>query len=138
MHSAPAERRQTAARQALLVDDEPCVRAYVSRVLQCGGFEVFEAADGADALSRLRELQGAVDILVTDVTMPRMTGTELVGAVRTEFPRIPVLFISGEQLGEALHDPGGRIVFLRKPFGAQAMLEAVRGLVKESVSAHRR
>jgi len=134
MHSAPGERRQPAARQALLVDDEPGIRAYVSRVLRCSGFEVFEAADGADALSRLRELQGSIDILVTDVTMPRMTGTELVGAVRTEFPRIPILFISGEQW-EALHDPGGRIVFLRKPFAAQAMLEAIRGLMADSVSA---
>jgi two-component system cell cycle sensor histidine kinase/response regulator CckA len=134
MHSTHSGRSRTVARTALLVDDEPGVRTYVSNVLQCDGFHVVEAADGIDALSRIRELRGAVDILVTDIRMPGMTGTELVGAVRTEFPEIPVVFISGEQLRDTLHNPDGRVLFLRKPFGPKAMLEAVRSLFVDPVS----
>jgi CheY-like chemotaxis protein len=111
---------------ALLVDDEPDMRTYVSGILRRGGFQVYEAADGMDALSFLRSVSGAVDLLVTDIRMPRMTGTELAGVVRNDFPEIPIVFISGEQPRWLLDDPEARTIFLLKPFQPQAILEAVR------------
>ena len=117
--------RQTAR----LVDDEAIMRTYVSRILQRGGFQVFEAADGMDALSFLRSVRGAIDLLVTDVRMPRMTGTELADVVRVDFPEIPIVFISGERPRQPC-EPDARVVFLQKPFRPQAMLDAVRVVSK--------
>ena len=135
MDSAPTGRLQTTAPTALLVEDESHVRTYISTLLRHGGFEVVEAADAADALSRIRELRGDVDVLVTDVKMPGMTGIELVDLIMADFSGIPVVYISGEPLAMELHAPQRRRVFLQKPFLAQAILEAVRGVIAQPVSA---
>lgn len=113
---------------ALLVDDERALRAYVSMVLQRGGFQVLEAGDGLDALTLLRGVRGAVNVLITDVKMPRMSGIELVEVVKTDFPDIPVVYVSAEGLRDRLDNPLGHITFLQKPFGPQAILEAVRSV----------
>jgi CheY-like chemotaxis protein len=120
---------------ALLVDDDAGVRTYVSNVLRREGFSVVLAGDGIDALAQVKAMRGAVDVLVTDNRMPRMTGIELVATIKTEFPHIPVVFISGEPLRDTLHYPNGRFVFLQKPFGPKAMLEAVRSVSKPISSA---
>jgi two-component system cell cycle sensor histidine kinase/response regulator CckA len=77
------------------------------------------------ALSMIQQMQGAVDVLVTDIKMPRMTGTELVMWVKAEFPSVPVVYISGESAQQSLHDPRARVLFVQKPFGPQAILDAV-------------
>jgi len=123
-----AERRMR--RTVLLVDDEPGIRAYARAVLQRQRYRVLEAADGFDALILLRELGGAVDVLVTDVDMPRMTGIELGQAVRTDFPGIPVVYISGDHVKAEFHDHPVRSVFLRKPFLPQDLLDSVGGVSK--------
>jgi two-component system, cell cycle sensor histidine kinase and response regulator CckA len=115
---------------ALLVDDDQAPRAFVSAVLRQGGYEVVEAANGTDALSIVRRMRGTVDVLVTDINMPRMTGIELVRAVKADFPAIPVVYISGEALREELHNPPSREVFLQKPFGSPAILDAVRTVIE--------
>jgi len=113
-----------AQRVVLLVDDEVTVRTYVRRLLQLNGYQVLEAADGVDALALLRKLSGTIDVLVTDVKMPRLTGKELVKVVKTEFPNIPVVFISSDSL---LDDtPGQRVVFVQKPFPPEALLHAIQ------------
>ena len=114
---------------ALLVDDEQPVRGYVSAVLRQGGFEVVEAADGTDALAMVQRMHGTVDVLVTDIKMPHMTGIELVRAVKNEYPGIPVVYISGESLREELHNPRTRVAFLQKPFGPGAILSAIRTVI---------
>lgn len=120
-------------RTALLVDDDAPVRRYVTTVLRREGFDVLEACDGADALSLLHEIQGAVDVLVTDVEMPQMNGTDLVRAARVCFPGIPVLYVSGPCLKEDLHCPQDRVAFLQRPFPPQAVLEAIRGIATMAV-----
>ncbi len=112
-------------RVVLLVDDETIVRTYVRRLLQLNGYQVLEAADGVDALALLRKVGGAVDVLVTDVKMPRMTGKELVEVARTEFPNIAVVLISGDCLLEDLQLPRQRVVFVQKPFTPEALLKAM-------------
>jgi CheY-like chemotaxis protein len=114
------------AQIALLVDDEQPLRTYLSEVLRLEGFAVLEAVDGLDALSLLRSVRGNVDLLITDINMPRMNGIELVQAVKAEFPDIPVVYISALGLRDGLHDPRKRMVFLQKPFAPQAIREAVR------------
>ena len=114
---------------ALLVDDEQPLRAYVSAVLRQEGFEVVEAGDGIDALSIVHRMHGTVDVLVTDIKMPRMNGIDLVRAVKSEYPGVPVVYISGESLREELHNPRTRVVFLQKPFGPLAILAAVQTVI---------
>lgn len=100
-----------ARQRVLLVDDELPVRTFIAKVLQREGFETLEAGDGLEALGMLQQISGDVDVLVTDVKMPRMTGIELVEKVNTEFPGVPVVYISGEPLKDRLHDPSRRAVF---------------------------
>ena len=118
----------------LLVDDEATGRTFVKSVLECEGFQVFEAADGVDALVLLRSLGRTVDLLLTDVKMPRMTGAELAQAVRSEYPGTPIVYISGERLESELHKPLRRMVFLPKPFRAQNLLDAVRSVLPAPAS----
>jgi CheY-like chemotaxis protein len=116
------------AQIALLVDDEKAIRAYVAMVLEQEGFQVLEADDGIDALALLRRMGGMVDILVTDVSMPRMTGIELVSVVNMEFPGIPVVYVSGLGLQHELDNPRRRVMFVQKPFTPKAMRDAVRAV----------
>ncbi len=74
---------------------------------------------------------------MTDITMPRMTGIELVRAVKNDYPGIPVVYISGEALREELHNPQTRIVFLQKPFEPAAILAAVRTVIAPAQAASR-
>lgn len=130
--SASAAVTDGARQRVLLVDDELPVRTFIAKVLQREGFEIFEAGDGLDALGVLQQMSGDVDVLVTDVKMPRMTGIELVEKVKTEFPGVPVVYISGEHLKERLHNPSGRVLFLQKPFRPQAILDAIRAVTADS------
>jgi CheY-like chemotaxis protein len=80
-------------RRVLLVDDNPLIRKFISHHLVAAGYVVREAFDGLDAIAKLRT--GPIDIIISDLTMPRMTGIEFLKVVRKRFPKIPVIVISG-------------------------------------------
>jgi chemosensory pili system protein ChpA (sensor histidine kinase/response regulator) len=89
------ERRDAAARLRLLfVDDEPAMREVASAVLAEHGYDVLTAGDGLDALHLLAD--PLPDLVISDLTMPRMSGFELLEVVRERFPLVPVIAISGE------------------------------------------
>jgi CheY-like chemotaxis protein len=77
----------------LLVDDEPIVRKFISRLLVAAGYVVRVAVDGLDAIGKLRT--GHTDMIISDLTMPGMSGFEFLDVVRKRFPQIPVIAISG-------------------------------------------
>lgn len=79
----------------LLVDDEPTVRTMLRRALEQIGCVVAEADDGATALDIALDLRGELDVVITDLVMPGMNGTELGARLRHLFPRIPVIYMSG-------------------------------------------
>ncbi|HEX2166729.1 MAG TPA: ATP-binding protein [Longimicrobiales bacterium] len=80
----------------LLVEDEPQVRAIVARMLAAQGYHVIVAANGDEALTVIeREEEDEIDLLLTDLVMPRMGGRELAERVRLLRPHLPVLFTSG-------------------------------------------
>ena len=114
----------------LVVDDERAVREVVATALTRAGFHVTAAADAEDALRQL-EHAAPVDLLITDVMLPRMNGPDLAREVRRRSPGTRVLFISG-YTGETSLDPedlhGGR-GFLQKPFGTTTVLARVRELL---------
>jgi len=111
----------------LVVDDEPTVRRFVSRVLREAGYGVNEAADGADALSLIRS--GSVDpaAVVSDIVMPRINGVELLQYLSLERPRLPVILMSGfgtDQLTRrGIVSPCG---VLAKPFSPELLLAELR------------
>lgn len=78
----------------LLVDDEPAIRATSELLLKSKGYEVKTAADGFEALVELR--RALPDVIISDLTMPNMSGFELLSVVRRRFPQISIIAMSGE------------------------------------------
>lgn len=108
----------------LIVDDEEVVRHYVELAL--------DATDGLDALRQIEVRDAPLDLLVTDVRMPRMDGMALARSVIEKHPELPILFISGfsfDLRDERTKFARAACSFLAKPFTRQALLEAVRGLL---------
>jgi CheY-like chemotaxis protein len=116
-----------ASRRILVVDDEPTVRRFATRVLVEAGYRVEEAADGAAALERVQGGTMPPDAVVSDIVMPRVNGVELLRALTTTHPGLPIILMSGygtEQLqGMGIAAP---CAILSKPFSADRLLEEVR------------
>jgi two-component system cell cycle sensor histidine kinase/response regulator CckA len=117
----------------LLVEDEEAVRLFSARVLRNKGYDVLEASSGESALEVLKDHLESVDLLVTDVVMPRLDGPSLVRRVRRDRPDLKVIFISGytedafrKRLGE---DAG--IEFLPKPFSLKQLAAKVKEVLDE-------
>ncbi len=110
----------------LVVDDEAAVRRFAVRVLARDGFEVLEANDGVDALELLKSANQPVDIVVTDIVMPRMNGVELMEALSVSHPGLPVILMSGYATA-ALSELGiaTPCSILNKPFPAERLLTEV-------------
>jgi two-component system cell cycle sensor histidine kinase/response regulator CckA len=124
------ERRDlTGAGTLLLVEDEDAVRAFSARALRNKGYNVLEANSGETALEILAGQGEPIDLLVTDVVMPRVDGPTLVREVRQSRPELKVIFISGyaeDSFRKRLGEETG-IHFLPKPFS----LKQLAGKVKE-------
>jgi signal transduction histidine kinase/CheY-like chemotaxis protein len=110
--------------KVLVVDDEAGVLEFVSQTLREDGFSVREAADPGAAL-RIVESE-PFDLLVTDYSMPAMTGLELAERSRSKQPDMRLIIISGWADAETLEKSAARPRLLRKPFDETALLEAVR------------
>lgn len=116
----------------LLVEDEPTVRTLAARILRNYGYDVIEAAHGRDALGWIECHTGQqIDLLLTDVVMPYMSGKAIAEVVQNHFPTLKVLYISGYTDQAIVHhgrlDPG--IAFLHKPFTPAALVRKVRDVL---------
>ena len=118
----------TGSETLLLVEDEDAVRRVGARMLESLGYRVLSAPHAAKALEIAEELQGRIDLLVTDVIMPGMHGRELAEVMHGKWPAIRVLFVSGYTDDMALLRQlrGSQVAFLQKPFTTAALGEAVR------------
>ncbi|HET7676435.1 MAG TPA: PAS domain S-box protein [Candidatus Limnocylindrales bacterium] len=108
----------------LLVEDEILVRRLAERVLRAEGYDVTVAGNGSEALAQATGLE-QVDILVTDIVMPGMSGLELADRLGPDHPRLKVLYMTGYPGDEGDGLVAGRPV-LSKPFTPEALLAAVR------------
>jgi PAS domain S-box-containing protein len=131
--AAPAPRERTrGAGRVLVVEDEPLVRALAVRVLRAAGYEVLEAGDAEQALALAGDRGGPpVDLLVTDVVMPRCSGPELAHRLRAARPALPVLFASGymDRAQDLERELGPRTAFIPKPFTPDQLARAARELL---------
>jgi PAS domain S-box-containing protein len=119
--AAPAPPRP--ASTVLLVEDDASVRRATRRMLARGGFEVLEASNAVEALRRLREDRARIDVVVSDVVMPDVRGTDLAMVLSELHPGMPVVLVSGYAAG---HDdlPPGRTV-LAKPFSQEELFARI-------------
>jgi len=112
--------------RALIVDDSRATRTIIKRILNEVGFEVFEAADGLEALRRLKEM-GPADVLLVDWNMPEMNGYDLVLAVRSDhqYDKVPLMMVTSEteigQMAKVL--AAGANEYVMKPFTKEAIAE---------------
>jgi PAS domain S-box-containing protein len=136
VHAAPVTRAAeepavaNAARgeTVLLVEDEPAVRRLTRRLLERGGYRVVEADNGLVALEVMESTPG-IDLVLTDITMPKLDGIALARRLRALHPRLRLLLMSGFPDADALgvsQDEFGQPL-LSKPFTLERLLERVRG-----------
>jgi PAS domain S-box-containing protein len=112
----------------LVVEDEAGIRALVRKILRRQGYEVLEAANGEDALALCREHGPRVELLITDVLMPKMGGRELVERLQTQGHAMKVLYVSGYTDDTSIYSaelPAGT-AFLQKPFTLGSLLDKVK------------
>ena len=109
----------------LLVEDQDQVRLVARDILRRHGYAVLEARAGADALEILGQRGGEIDLLVTDVVMPVMTGSELVRRVTASHPRLKILYMSGYAVDSA-DARGLGAAFVEKPFSPEVFARKVR------------
>ena len=112
----------------LLVEDEASLRELLREVLDANGYSVLVARDGAEALQIAAAHTGPIQLMVTDVIMPGMTGPSIVDLVAPTRPEMKVLFVSGysDESVTRLGLAGPGRAFLSKPFGPEALLRRVR------------
>ena len=118
----------TGSGTVLLVEDETPVRSFAARALSNKGYNVLEADSGETGLDVVAEHGNDIDIIVTDVVMPGMTGPDMIKQISAEHPDIKVIFISG-YAEDAFVDTYGterEFDFLPKPFTLKQLASKVR------------
>jgi PAS domain S-box-containing protein len=127
----PPER--SAGEHVLIVEDEPSVRHMTSRALREHGYQVLEASDGQEALRLVEQSYGALDLIISDVIIPGLDGTELARRVAKVKPGLPILFMSGytddDIIRRGLLDRDQ--LFLQKPFTPDALIRRVAEILEQ-------
>lgn len=120
--------------QILLVEDDAAVRELSARILRWHGFTVIEADNGEQALHRVGDQPSTIDLLLTDIVMPQMSGEALALQLIARFPGLKVLFTSGYS-NDILRRPDKwplAISFLPKPFTPTSLIERVREILNQT------
>jgi two-component system, cell cycle sensor histidine kinase and response regulator CckA len=137
--SVPEARADAGDRNTvLLVEDQGDVRRYLAECLTLGGYRVIQATNGAEGIKLARQNQ--IDLLVSDMVMPGMSGKELAETLDAEFPGLRVLLISGYSTEnmEAVRLPRNRFDFLQKPIPPGTLLKAVAGILSRTAASSAR
>jgi two-component system, cell cycle sensor histidine kinase and response regulator CckA len=117
-----------AGMSAVVVEGEDAVRHFVVDTLRRSGVDVVSYASPDEALTHLGDPERPVDVLVTDVILPGMSGPEMVERIRSARPELAVVYMSGYAAEEAPYSALlRRATVLEKPFGAEELLERVSG-----------
>ena len=131
LNAAPPDTIPVGLETVLLVEDEPALRELAEAVLKKLGYNVFIAPGGEAALGIWEEHQGSINVLLTDVIMPKMSGSELAKKLREKNPRLKILFMSG-YTDDMLKDYGvlgGETQLIQKPFTAEGLARKLRSVL---------
>lgn len=120
-----------AGKTILLAEDSEMVREMIREMLEGYGFHVLAAADGNQALDLAASNRERVELLVSDIVMPVMNGTELYEKLLQQIPSLKVVYVSGYPMNPGARggSPGGEVSYLQKPFSAEALLERIRSVL---------
>ena len=121
----PREPRQAVI---LVADDEVLIRNLVTLLMQREGHFVLSAADGHEGLDLSRQYPGTIDLVITDVQMPRLNGADLCAHLLEERPGIKVLVMSCQDMSEIVSQ-NVNLPFLPKPFDGQTLKARVRSIL---------
>ena len=127
----PEESPSASSMRVLVVDDEEVVRTATTRMLEAEGYEVVDASDGGAAIERVREQPDGIDLVMLDLTMPGLSGSETLVELRRIRPDLPVVLMTGRA-------PGGvgrnldRATVLAKPFRLADIHRAIRAVTEPS------
>jgi two-component system, cell cycle sensor histidine kinase and response regulator CckA len=112
----------------IIVEDEASVRALAGKILRGLGYRVIEAAEGMEALRISKKFDQEIQLILTDVVMPGMSGSTLVSQLKTERPGIKALYVSGYTDDAIIHHGvlESNVAFLQKPFTAEGLSRKVR------------
>jgi two-component system, cell cycle sensor histidine kinase and response regulator CckA len=126
-------RNPAVARTILVVEDDDAVRVPAVEFLMMEGFKVLQARTGSEALSVVQQSRSALDILVTDIIMPKMNGCEVAAILLREHPELKVLYISGDPGRDALQGVNtvSPNTILRKPFRLNILRDKIHDLLGE-------
>ena len=111
---ASGGRRET----VLIIEDDPGVRHLARRTLEAVGYQVLEAADGLDGLRLVEQHSSEIDLVLTDIEMPRLDGISVARQIAAKYPRIGVVCMSGRVPEDSFQERYGLALppFLAKPF----------------------
>ncbi|HKM82019.1 MAG TPA: PAS domain S-box protein [Candidatus Acidoferrum sp.] len=128
----PTAEVPTGTETVLLTEDEQDVREIAREFLESGGYKVVEAKDASEAIELASQHNGAIDLLVTDMVMPGMTGQELAVQLQQEYPGLCVVFMSGysEHAATEMANADPSVRLLSKPFSRGALLRTVREILQ--------
>ena len=116
----------------LVADDEPFIRNLVTLLMQYEGYFVLSAADGHEGLELARRYPGTIDLVITDVNMPRMNGSDLCSHLIQERPGIKMLMMSGADMNEIISQ-NENLPFLPKPFDGQTLIARVKTILSAAM-----
>jgi len=128
----PAVELPVGTETVLLTEDEQDVREIAREFLESGGYKVIEAKNGKEAIAIAAEHRGRIDLLVTDMVMPGMTGQELAVKLQQEYQGLSVVFMSGysEHAATEMANADPSVRLLTKPFSRGAILRTVREILQ--------
>ena len=130
----PAEPLRTGMETILVAEDQPDLRWMICQFLQTLGYSVLEAKDGKDAIALAGQYQGNIDIVLTDVVMPHVPGSEVARRLAESRPEIKVIFMSGYTEGELNPEESGpngvNATLLQKPFELEFLATKIREVLK--------
>ncbi len=120
----------------LVIDDEPGVRFTLKVILEGDGHEVLQAEDGEEGLAVLTTNLGDVDVVITDIMMPKLDGVMVIDVIRRVDPDVPLIAISGGGNKITTNDPlktasKHTVAALRKPFTKEELREALAKALPE-------
>lgn len=123
--SSPDSKPTRGTEMILIVEDEQMVRELTKSILEAEGYEIITAENGAEALEICQKMNGKIDLVITDVVMPQMSGPEFAQKVKEIFPNLPILFTSGyTEVNDFLSD--SNTDFIGKPFVIETLVAKVR------------
>jgi len=127
-----AEKSLSGSRTILVVEDDEAVRIPAAEFLKMEGFKVLQARTGPEAISIASQKRSPIDLLITDIMMPNMSGREVAREMQEMFPGVKVLFMSGDASAAASTGPSSKEDVLQKPFRLDTLNEKIRSVLGET------